>query len=397
MAQSISMLSTYPPTRCGIATFAQSLADALAFQGVDVRIAALTNGVDGIPASDGQESEDSIVCHQHQGPSDTRATARELNSADVAVIQHEFGIFDGPDGDEVLAIAERLGVPIITVIHTAPAAPRSSQRRILQRLLDISDAVVALSYSAARVLRRGYEVRPRSLHVIPHGTLDLWHRRRQAIPAATPRLLTWGLIGRGKGLEWMLQALALADDLDPLPEYIIAGTTHPKVHQDEGDGYLDELRDLGESLGVSERVRFVDTYLDPPRLASLVAEADAFVLPYDNDEQVTSGVLVEALAAGGPVISTRFPHARELLGTGGGLLVNRRNPHQLADAIRIVVNDAARNRVMRDVAIATSRNFLWHRVAEQYIALADELTTFDENRLRPRPIVRIPAATAARS
>lgn len=397
MAKSISMLSTFPPTHCGIATFAQSLADALIIQGVDVHITALGKEPRSQSSSLDREDRASVVRHVHHGGDDLAEIARALNSADVAMIQHEFGIFDGPDGEEVLPIAESLGVPIITVIHTAPAAPRSGQRRILQRLLDISDAVVALSYSAARVLRRGYEVRPRSLHVIPHGTLDLWHRRRQVPPAASPRLLTWGLISRGKGLEWMLEALALTDDLDPLPEYVIAGSTHPKVHRNEGDRYITELRHTAESLGVSDRVRFVDGYLDPTGLAALVAEADAFVLPYDNDEQVTSGVLVEALAAGGPVISTRFPHARELLGTGGGLLVGRRNSQQLAEAIRTVVLDSARVRMMRDVAVATSRNFLWHRVAEQYVALADELTTFDENRLRPRPIVRIPAATATGS
>ncbi len=386
MAQSISMLSTFPPTRCGIATFGQSLADSLTRHGIQIRRVVLDYGEE-MSDHDGFDGF-------HQRESDAARTARALNSADVAIIQHEFGIFGGDDGEEVLSIVDRLGIPIITVLHTVPAAPRAAQRRILQRLLDISDAIIALSYSATRVLRRGYEVRPRTLHVIPHGSTDLWHARRQVDPPPPTRLLTWGLIGRGKGLEWMLQALALVDDIDPLPEYIIAGSTHPKVLRDEGDRYRQDLIDLVDSLGLEDRVTFIDGYLDNDQLAELVRQATAFALPYDNDEQVTSGVLVEALTAGGPVIATRFPHAQELLGTGTGLLVNRRNPEELAEAIRTVARDAARIRVMKEASVAASRDFLWHRVAEDYLTLADELTTFDERRLVPRPVIQIPTPAA---
>ena len=103
---------------------------------------------------------------------------------------------------------------------------------------------------------------------------------------------------------------------------------------------------------------------------------------------------MEALAAGGPVIATRFPHARELLANGTGLLVNRRDPAQLAEAIRVIASQPARTRVMRDASIAASRDFLWHRVADDYLTLADELTTFDERRLVPRPVIQIPAPVA---
>lgn len=386
MRKSISMLSTFPPTHCGIATFAQSLSDALGRHDVEVHRIALDY--------DRELSDGNGFSGLHRDTIDTSTTARSINDAELAIIQHEFGIFAGDAGEDVLAIIDGVGVPIITVLHTVPATPQAAQRRILQRLLDISDAIVVLSYSAARVLRHAYEVRPRSVHVIPHGSVDLWAKRRHASATHAPRLLTWGLIGRGKGLESALHALAHVADLDPRPEYIIAGSTHPKVHRHEGDRYREELRELADTLGVADQVHFVDGYLDDERLANLVSHADAFVLPYDNDEQVTSGVLVEALAAGGPVIATRFPHARELLANGTGLLVNRRDPGQLAEAIRAIASEPARTRVMRDASIAASRNFLWHRVADDYLTLADELTTFDERRLVPRPVIQIPAPVA---
>lgn len=386
MGKSISMLSTFPPTHCGIATFAHSLSDALGSNGAEVQRIALDY--------DGQMPDGNGVGARHHDAADVTATARAINNGDLAIIQHEFGIFSGESGDEVLAIVDRLGVPIITVLHTVPATPHAPQRRILQRLLDISDAIVVLSYSAARVLRHAYAVRPRTVHVIPHGSIDLWSRRRHTPASHALRLLTWGLIGRGKGLESVLHALARIDDIDPRPEYVIAGSTHPKVHRYEGDRYREELRELAVSLGVADHVEFIDGYLDGERLADLVTNVDAFVLPYDNDEQVTSGVLVEALAAGGPVIATRFPHARELLAHGTGLLVNRRDADQLAGAIRVIASDASRTRVMREASIATSRDFLWHRVADDYLTLADELTTFDERRLVPRPVIQIPSPAA---
>lgn len=386
MLKSISMLSTFPPIHCGIATFAASLADALRGHGTEIHPVALDH--------DGEITDDSSFSAIHREQSDAPNTARALNEADLAIIQHEFGIFEGESGADVTDIVDRLGVPILTVLHTVPATPQAQQRRVLQRLLDISDAIVVMSYSAARVLRRTFDVRPRSVHVIPHGAVDHWGRRRHAQSAPTPRLLTWGLIGRGKGLDTVLHALAILKEQQPLPDYVIAGSTHPKVHRVEGDRYRQELHDLARSLGVDDHVHFVDGYLDTPRLADLVSSADGFVLPYDNDEQVTSGVLVEALAAGGPVIATRFPHARELLANGTGLLVNRRDAQQLAEAIGVIASDSARIRVMREASLATSRMFMWQQVAGDYLTLGDELTTFDERRLVPRPVIQIPAPVA---
>jgi polysaccharide biosynthesis protein PslF len=368
MAQSISMLTTYPPTHCGIASFSHSLVSALDRLGIEVSIGDLSDP-------------------------DTTGLVRTLNGADVAMVQHEFGIFRGEAGASVLDIIGKLGVPTVTVLHTVPESPSGAQRSVLQRLLDVSDAVVTLSYSAARALRRVYEVRPRSLHVIPHGVDDLWHHRRPHLRSEATRFLTWGLIGRGKGLEWMLHAISRITDVDPLPEYTIAGRTHPKVLEREGGAYLQELRAMAQDLGVDNRVHFIEGYLGPERLRDLIGQADAFVLPYDNDDQVTSGVLVESIAAGGPVIATRFPHAREMLSAGAGLLVNRRNADQLAAAVRTVMTDPARTRVMRQISVAASRDLLWSRVAEQYVMLADELTAFDERRQGPPPLVQIPLAT----
>ena len=85
-------------------------------------------------------------------------------------------------------------------------------------------------------------------------------------------------------------------------------------------------------------VTFDDYYRNTSALASLVRSADVVLLPYDSTEQVTSGVLIEAVAAGKPVVATQFPHAREMLAGGAGLLVPHRDPAAIAAALRSVMH-----------------------------------------------------------
>ena len=360
MLPRIAMVSTYPPTQCGIATFAQSLTNAMISAGGDVGVISLGDAVG--------------VQHVHHGQRDLAGTSQVMSEYDVIVLQHEFGIYDGPDGEGVLPILAEARPPVITVVHTVPATPSARQRRILQTLLDISDTTVVLSHSADRAIRRDYGVRPESLRVIPHGAPDLGRLRGRGDGSGDrPRLVTWGLLSRGKGVEWGIRAVALLQDRDPAPEYVIAGCTHPKVRAHEGEAYRESLRALADDLGVGQQVRFVDDYMTTSTLANLVSSATAFLLPYDSREQITSGVLVEAMTAGGPVIATRFPHAVELLGNGTGYLVNHEDPGAIADAFRAIIDDPLEAERKRALAVALSQGFLWPNVGEAYLALASDL------------------------
>lgn len=298
-------------------------------------------------------------------------TAAVLNGFDVVIVQHEFGIYDLPDGRDVVDLLADVTVPVITVVHTVPMAPTISQRRILQTILNVSDRVVVLSHSAGRLLRRMYRVRPGSLRMIPHGAPDLG-RFRLPVSAVRPQILTWGLIGRGKGIEYGVEALShMTEVLDA--EYVVAGATHPKVLAHEGEAYRERVQFAAESFGVASRVHFVDDYLDATRLQRLIAESAAFLLPYDSREQVTSGVLIEAIAAGGPVIATRFPHAVELLGSGAGILVGQQDPYEMAEALDAVLSDPELQWSMRARARVRSQGLQWEHVGRSYVDLADGL------------------------
>jgi glycosyltransferase involved in cell wall biosynthesis len=185
--------------------------------------------------------------------------------------------------------------------------------------------------------------------------------------------LTWGLLGPGKGIEWAIDAMGMLGDLDPAPHYLVAGATHPKVLERSGEEYrtMLERRAAGSSAGAA--VSFDPTYRDLPSLNALIATADVVVLPYDSDEQVTSGVLVDAVAAGKPVVSTAFPHAVELLSGGAGVVVPQRDPAALAAAICEVVGEPGRIEAMGREARRLAPELSWTAVATQYVSLAEGL------------------------
>jgi glycosyltransferase involved in cell wall biosynthesis len=361
----IAMVSTFPPTQCGIATFAESLTRELTHTGASVEMVDLPGGPESPP-------HDAIL-HRHRGFQDLPVTGYLLDSFDAVILQHEFGIWDGPDGHGIVDLIGALATPVITVLHTVPSVATGGQRRALQGILDLSDAIVVLSHSAYRRLVRDFAVRPGTLTMIPHGATALWHLRRDEDGATSNRILTWGLLGHGKGLEWGIRAMALLRDRGVAGEYVIAGATHPNVRHAEGETYRQSLIDLARKLGVAESVTLADAYLSDEGLSQLISESSLFLLPYDSRDQITSGVLVEAIAAGGPVVATRFPHAAELLGSGAGVLVDHRDPIAIADAVEHIFRDGAASERMRERSKTLAEDLDWRRVAESYLALADRL------------------------
>jgi glycosyltransferase involved in cell wall biosynthesis len=101
-----------------------------------------------------------------------------------------------------------------------------------------------------------------------------------------------------------------------------------------------------------------------------VRQADVVLLPYDSREQVTSGVLIEAVAAGRPVVSTAFPHAIELLADGTGILVPQRDPVALEAALRRVLSEPGLARELAEQAALKAPELLWASVANRYRTIA---------------------------
>jgi len=216
-----------------------------------------------------------------------------------------------------------------------------------------------------------YDVAPAKVHLIPHGVA--WAPAAVQSTHARPRILTWGLLGPGKGIEWGIRAMTLLTDLDPAPLYRVLGQTHPKVVIEQGENYRRSLTLLVDALGLKGDVQIDGRYRESAELAAEVAAADLILLPYDSRDQATSGVLVEAVAAGKLVIATQFPHSIELLSQGGGVLVDHERPDQIAGAIRDALADPARALAAQAVARESARANSWSAVAESYQTLASDL------------------------
>ena len=368
---SIGFMSTYPPTSCGLATFAASLREAVA----DVR--GSDHGLGVVSLADGQrEVLKPEVVHEHLNGDRASlvGSIEALNSFDAVFVQHEYGIYGGPDGSEILDLLSGLEVPAVVTLHTVLSRPNPSQRSILEKVVDLAERTIVMTKTANRRLVDGYMVDPTKVRVVPHGARASLGGPSLAT-GTRPVVLTWGLIGPGKGLEMAIDAFAGLQDLDPLPRYVILGKTHPKVQAAQGDAYLESLVARVHDLGLDDVVEFDGRYLDTEALSVAVRQADLVLLPYESTEQVTSGVLVEAIAAGKPVIATAFPHAIELLGTDAGIVVPHGDPIAMTAALRKVFTDPALAASMAAEARLIGSTLHWPIIARRYHHMATKLVT----------------------
>jgi len=362
---SFGILSTYPPTQCGLATFSAALAKGLCTNGSDVRV---------VRVSDGSSSSDPRVVGElvNGSAAAVAATSALLNESDIAIVQHEYGIYGGADGDEVVDVIDGLHIPLIVIAHTVLKDPTPHQRSVLEAIAATAAQVVVMSEAASQRLCLGFDVDPRKVTTIAHGASV---PGQLAPPAGNdrPTLLTWGLLGPGKGIERVIDAMGSLHDLPVRPRYLIAGRTHPKVLAADGEAYRDARAEQARLGGVADSVAFDASYRDVSSLTALVQSSAVVVLPYDSTDQVTSGVLVDAIASGRPVVATAFPHAVELLASGAGIVVDHNDPDALALALHRLLTDPHLATAMAAEAARLAPQMAWPVVANAYLDLACRL------------------------
>ena len=364
-APSFGILGTYPPTRCGLATFSAALADGLAVHGADVSVVQVADG----SSPPGARVIGELV---NGSPASVAAASELLNRSDVAIVQHEYGIYGGPDGDDVVDVIGALRIPSIVVVHTVLTDPTPHQRSVLEAVAALADQIVVMSEAANRRLCLGFDVDPMKVSTIPHGA----NVPTQLVcpgPPGRPTLLTWGLLGPGKGIERVIDAMASLHQLPSAPRYLVAGRTHPKVLATDGEAYRDARIEQARRRGVDAAVSFDSDYRDVASLTRLAQASAVVVLPYDSTEQVTSGVLVDAIATGRPVVATAFPHAVELLASGAGVVVDHDDPDALAAALHRLLTEPDVAAAMAAEAARLAPAMAWPVVANGYLTLARSL------------------------
>jgi len=366
-ARSFGILSSFPPTACGLATFTAALATGLAANDTQVGVVRVVDG-DG-PTSPSDRVIGELVNGSRRS---VVASSDSLNQFDVAVIQHEYGLYGGADGEEVLEILGGLQVPSVVIAHTVLANPTSHQRSVLNDVAALADRVVVMSEAARVRLCDGFDVDVSKVITIAHGA---------AIPAARvvpdrvgrPLILTWGLIGPGKGIERAIEAMRTLHDLPMRPRYLVAGQTHPKVLATHGEAYRQDRIEQAQRHGIASSVAFDADYRDVASLTALIQSSKVVVLPYDSKDQVTSGVLVDAIAAGRPVVATAFPHAVELLSSGAGLIVDHDDPDAMARALGRILTRPELAAKMAAEASRLAPSLGWSVVAGEYLRVASSL------------------------
>lgn len=369
----IAHLGTYPPRKCGIATYTQDVVSA-----VHAHLPAAPPVVVAMTTRDDDSRYAWPVQHLlvQDDAKGYQEMARLLNRSDANLVsvQHEHGIFGGDHGIYLSRFLEALTIPAVVTLHTVLPEPSESMARAIREVAERAREIVVLNSRAIPLLEKAYGIRTENLTVIPHGTPDVDPtrrpivRERQGVVGQTV-LSTFGLLGPGKGLEHAIAAVAKVAANHPTLHYYILGQTHPGIVRERGESYREGLICQAEEAGIADRVHFVNRYMTLDELCDWLLASDLYVTPYLNPHQIVSGTLAYAVAAGLPVISTPYLHAQELLSSGRGVLTPFNDPDAMAQNLDSLLSNPTRREAMARRAWDFGRDTIWSAVARQYGAV----------------------------
>jgi glycosyltransferase involved in cell wall biosynthesis len=377
----IAYVSTYPPRRCGIATFTEHLRSSVCVAGSrrdDDPVIVLYNENDGDAA---YRNDSKFWPLAAEDRSAYKQMAERVNRSDVSVVvlQHEFGIFGGEAGEYILDFIHALKKPLVTTFHTIFADPQPPYRRIQQEIADASDAIVVMNRRAIPYLTHAFNLPEQKIIYIPHGAPEPRDEERDQLRRelgfeGRKVLFTFGLLNRGKGIESVIRALPGVVREVPETLYVIAGQTHPEVKKREGEAYRKELLDMIRRLGLEANVRMVDRYVSEEELVAYLTACDLYITPYPGMQQITSGTLAYAVGVGRPVLSTPYEHARDLLRGCEELLLPYKDIPAWEQQLRRLLSDDAAMRHWEEKIRQIGANTYWPRVGGQYLQLFERLS-----------------------
>ncbi len=380
MPDRIAFLGGYVPRLCGIATFTSDICEAVA-------TAAPASDVYACAVNDQPTSYDypaRVRLQLAEQSLDSYRRAADLlnfSRADVLCVQHEFGIYGGQAGSHVLKLLKEIRMPVVTTLHTVLREPDQAQRTVMDELIRRSDRLIVMADKGREILLETYEAPEGKIDIIPHGIPDMPFLDSESYKAqfgvdGRKVLFTFGLLGPGKGIEHVIEALPSIIERHPSVVYLVLGATHPHLLATEGESYRLGLERLAEEVGVRDHVIFYNRFVSLEELTEFIGATDVYLTPYLNEAQITSGTLAYVFGAGKAVVSTPYWHAAELLADGRGTLVPFRDPGAIARGVLAYLDHPERLERTRQEAYRLGREMIWPAAAERYLesfrsALAD--------------------------
>jgi glycosyltransferase involved in cell wall biosynthesis len=376
----IAYIGTYPPRECGIGTFTKNLVRSMVGEN---GIEAKANEGFVVALNDYEqryaypEEVKLIIQQEQQADYLEAANFINLSGADCCILEHEFGIFGGQNGVYILPLLHRLEIPLVVTLHTVLKSPSYNERAVLKEICKMASRIVVMSHKAVGFLIDLYDVPEEKIAFIEHGVPDIHFDQVQSKKEfkleSKKVLLTFGFLGRNKGIETVIKALPKIIKKYPDVLYMILGKTHPNVLRHSGEEYRNYLHRLVKSLNLGDHVLFLNEFIDQKELFKYLSASDIYITPYLNEAQITSGTLSYALGVGCAVISTPYWHATELLADGRGRLFNFNNSDELADIFEELLSKPELLKGLQKKASEYGKKITWPKTGQKYLELVKNL------------------------
>jgi len=369
----ILFVTSYPSRECGIATYSQDLVNAISEKygnSFSISICALNNG------NEKRNYPEEVKFILNSSDVDSYIEIADKIGSDGNIVcvcvQHEFGLFTGVFGENLIYFLCSLNKPIVTTFHTIMPQPGLQQLSVVQTIIKLSDGIIVSTQNSARLLKEIYNTPSEKISVIPHGTHQRVLKDKNVLKLKynlSDRLVlsTFGLISSNKSIETVLESLTTIKRIFPNVIYLVLGKTHPTVLEEEGEKYRDYLWKKVKDLKLMDNVLFVNRYLPLDELLNYLSLTDVYLFTSKDPNQAVSGTFAYAMSAACPIISTPIPHAKEVIDKGTGLFFDFGNAKQLAEAAISLLGDDVLRKEMGINALHKIRSSSWENVAISHL------------------------------
>jgi len=393
----LAYIGTYPPRECGIGTFTRNLYNSMVINNETIKdsiegfIVAMN---DHDQTYNYPEEVKFTIRQEHQRDYLSAVKFINLSGADLCILEHEFGIFGGQDGVYILSLIHRLEIPLIVTLHTIIKSPSYNQKAILVEICRMANKIVVMSHKAIEFLTSIYNIEKEKIVFIEHGVPDFQFSHVQSKEEFNLEnkkvLLTFGFIGRNKGIETVIKALPKVIEKYPDVLYMVLGKTHPNVLRYSGEEYRNYLQHLVKSLNLDNHVFFLNEFINQKELFKYLSASDIYITPYTNEAQITSGTLSYAIGVGSAVVSTPYWHASELLANGRGRLFDFNDSDGLSAVLMELLDNPEGLKNLRKKAYDYGRKITWPKTGEKYVAVANKILEDKPNVLVKKEITLDP-------